>query len=246
MTGTKSGGEACALFVATAVTARQVARRQPNTCCEQTCQRRATSDTRAPGSRVSAMIRAFWSADQRRRRPGPVRTSTRRNSPFASSLTSNITIARSPLPWATQPFSGRSLKKGIGATLPLLQHVLPINAGTSPETLRSHTLQVGRWLGDAAAEKPPIAATAITISLDSTLIRSRDEGERHLEVRVGNVETVDGGRPVFGAVARADTDLTALLQRQLETVGRTDATEVTAFTDGCPGLRTVLANAGGL
>jgi hypothetical protein len=126
----------------------------------------------------------------------------------------------------------------------LLQHVLPINAGTSPETLRSHTLQVGRRLSDAAAEKPPIAATAITISLDSTFIRSRDEGERHLEVRVGNVETVDGGRQVFGAVTRAETDITALIKRTLETVGRTDATEVTAFTDGCPGLRTVLANAG--
>ena len=27
-------------------------------------------------------------------------------------------------------------------------------------------------------------------------------------------------------------------------MGRTDTTAVTAFTDGCPGLRTVLANAG--
>jgi hypothetical protein len=126
----------------------------------------------------------------------------------------------------------------------LLQHVLPIDAGTSPETLRSHTLQVGKRLGAAAAEKPPIAATAITISLDSTFIRSRDDGERHLEVRVGNVETVDGGRQVFGAVTRAETDITALIKRTLETVGRTDATEVTAFTDGCPGLRAVLANAG--
>ena len=76
----------------------------------------------------------------------------------------------------------------------LLQHVLPIDAGTSPETLRSHTLQVGKRLGDAAAEKPPITAKAITISLDLTFIRSRDGDERHLEVRVGNVETVDGRR----------------------------------------------------
>jgi hypothetical protein len=116
-------------------------------------------------------------------------------------------------------------------------HLLPIDAGKSPETLRSHTLQVGKQLAGAAAEKPPIAATAITISLDSTFIRSRDDGERHLEVRVGNVETVDGGRQVFGAVTRAETDITALIKRTLETVGRTDATEVTAFTDGCPGLR---------
>jgi hypothetical protein len=71
-----------------------------------------------------------------------------------------------------------------------------------------------------------------------------EESERHLEVRVGNVETADGGRQVFGAVSRADTDITALIRRTLEAVGRTDATKVTAFTDGCPGLRTILANAG--
>ncbi len=92
----------------------------------------------------------------------------------------------------------------------LLQHPLPIDVGKSPETLRSHTLQVGKRLSDAAAEKAQIAATAIAISLDSTFIRSHDDGERHLEVRVSNVETVDGGRQVFGAVTRADTDLTAL------------------------------------
>ena len=115
--------------------------------------------------------------------------------------------------------------------------MLPIDAGTSPETLRSHTLQVGKRLGDAAAEKPPAAAAAITISLDSTFIRSREDGERHLEVRVGNVETVDGGRQVFGAVTSAETDITALIQRTFGTSGRTGA-EVTAFTDGCPGLRT--------
>src|ERR1700693_505100 len=126
----------------------------------------------------------------------------------------------------------------------VMQHLLPIDAGTSPETLRSHTLQVGKRLGDAAGEKPPAAAPAITISLDSTFIRSREDGERHLEVRVGNVEAVDGGRQVFGAVTRAETDITALIQGTLETVGRTDATEVTAFTDGCPGLRAILANTG--
>jgi hypothetical protein len=125
----------------------------------------------------------------------------------------------------------------------VMQHLLPIDAGMSPETLRSHTLLIGEQLGDAAAEKSP-AAASITISLDSTFIRSREEGVRHLEVRVGNVETVAGGRQVFGAVTRAETDITALTQRTLETMGRTHTTEVTAFTDGCPGLRTILANAG--
>ena len=126
----------------------------------------------------------------------------------------------------------------------LLVHVLPIDAGKSPETLRNHTLQVGERLGSAAADQPVAAAAAITMSLDSTFIRSREEGERHLEVRVGNIETETGGRQVFGAVTRAETDITALIQRTLETAGRTDATKVTGFTNGCPGLRTILTSAG--
>jgi hypothetical protein len=117
-----------------------------------------------------------------------------------------------------------------------LLHLLPIDAGKSPETLRSHTLLVGEQLGDAAAERSP-AAAAITTSLDSTLIQSCEDSERHLEVRIGNVETDAGGRQVFGAVTRAETDISALIQRTLETVGRTDTTKVTAFTDCCPGLR---------
>ena len=84
----------------------------------------------------------------------------------------------------------------------------------------------------------------ITVSVDLTFIRGREEGERHLEVRVGNVETASGGRQVFGAVAKAVTDISALIRQSLRAVGRTDDTEVTAFTDGCPGLRSILVNAG--
>jgi hypothetical protein len=51
-------------------------------------------------------------------------------------------------------------------------------------------------------------------------------------------------RQVFGAVTRAETDITSLIQRTLKTVGRTDTTEVTAFTDGGADLRTVPTNAG--
>jgi hypothetical protein len=81
----------------------------------------------------------------------------------------------------------------------VLLHALPFDAGTSPETLRSHTLRVGQQLSDAVADQPANAAAAINVSLDATFIRSRDDGERHLEVLVGNVETADGGRQVFGA-----------------------------------------------
>src|SRR5271166_3066503 len=126
----------------------------------------------------------------------------------------------------------------------VLRHLLPVTAGRRPETLRSHTLRIGEQLGTAAASGPTAMAAAITVSVDSTFIRSREDGERHLEVRVGNVETGDGGRQVFGAVAKASTDISALIHRNLGAVGGTDATVVTAFTDGCPGLRSVLVGAG--
>jgi len=129
----------------------------------------------------------------------------------------------------------------------VLAHLLPVAAGTSPETLRGHTLKIGEELREAAAVEPVAAALptpAIALSLDSTFIRSCHEGERHLEVRVGNAETPGGGRQVFGAVANAGTDVVALIRRALDTMGRTDDTELTAFTDGCSGLRSILADAG--
>jgi hypothetical protein len=76
MIGTKAGDEqfvGSAFYSAVPI---RFCRRHPNTCWGQTCQRRATSGTRAPGASVLATIRAFSSSDQRRRHPGPVSTST--------------------------------------------------------------------------------------------------------------------------------------------------------------------------
>jgi hypothetical protein len=126
----------------------------------------------------------------------------------------------------------------------VLRHLLPADVGMSPETLRTHTLKIGEQLCDMPMTMPVAAAMSITVTTDSTFIRSCEEGNRHLEVRVGNVETSDGGRQVFGAVARSDTDIAVQIRRSLEAVGRTAATKVTAFTDGCPGLRSILADAG--
>lgn len=114
----------------------------------------------------------------------------------------------------------------------------------SPETFRGHTLKVGAQLRAATAVKPAAKAASITVTADSTFIRSCDDSERHLEVRVGNVETSEGTRQVFGAVARADTDIAVLIRRSLEAVGRTTDSVVTAFTDGCPGLQSILSEAG--
>ena len=87
-------------------------------------------------------------------------------------------------------------------------------------------------------------AETITLTLDATFVRSCEDGERHLEVRIGNVETATGRRRVFGAVAKTDTDLAALIRGSLDAVGRTETTVLTAFTDGCPGLRRILLEAG--
>jgi len=61
-----------------------------------------------------------------------------------------------------------------------------------------------------------------------------DAGKHHETLR----------RQVFGAVAKAGTDIRAVIRRNLDAVGRTGDTALTAFTDGCPGLRRILADAG--
>jgi hypothetical protein len=125
----------------------------------------------------------------------------------------------------------------------VLKQVFPIDAGKDPETVRRHTLKIGATLRIDAVARPEMAA-AVAVTLDSTFIRSCEDGERHLEVRVGNVETETGGRQVFGAVAKTDTDVNVLIRRSLDAVGRTEDTVLTAFTDGCSGLRRILADAG--
>jgi hypothetical protein len=152
-------------------------------------------------------------------------------------------VARSVDPELNQLQARLSALMPYRVAVDVLRHLLPVSAGTSPETLRGHTLLVGKQLGDTAADQSP-AAAAITVNLDSTFIGGHEDSERHLEFHVGNVETETGGRQVFGAVTKAGTDITALIQRPLETVGRTDTTKATTFTDGGPDLRAVLANAG--
>src|SRR6187402_617181 len=112
------------------------------------------------------------------------------------------------------------------------------------ESNRPRPVKLGEEVRDAAAVQPAVAAPAITVSVDSTYIRSCEDGQRHLEVRLGNVETANGARQVFAAVARTDTAIETLIRRSLADVGQTTDTELTAFTDGCPGLRSILVKAG--
>ena len=51
-----------------------------------------------------------------------------------------------------------------------------------------------------------------------------------------------GARRVFGVIAKAGKDIEMLSRRTLDAVGRTKDTALTAFTDGYPALRRVLAD----
>jgi hypothetical protein len=126
----------------------------------------------------------------------------------------------------------------------VLAQMVPVDAGTAPETLRRYTFTVAEELPMPATVQPATPVETITVTLDSTFIRSCEDGERHLEVRIGNVETSTGCRQVFGAVAKTDTNLAALIRGNLDAVGRIETTVLTAFTDGCSGLRRILFDAG--
>ena len=56
----------------------------------------------------------------------------------------------------------------------VLTHLLPADVGMSPETLRAHTLKIGEQLCDIPTAKPVAAAMSITVTTDSTFIRSCD------------------------------------------------------------------------
>jgi hypothetical protein len=51
----------------------------------------------------------------------------------------------------------------------LLERMFPVDAAKHPETVRRHALKVGEALGECATTRPEIAASAVVVSLDSTL-----------------------------------------------------------------------------
>src|SRR5690242_5820121 len=75
----------------------------------------------------------------------------------------------------------------------VLAQIVPVDAGKDAKTLRRRTLKFGEMLRNDATAKPVTAVPAITVTLDSTFIRSCEAAERHLEVRGGNAETASGG-----------------------------------------------------
>ena len=86
-------------------------RRQPNSCCGLSPCRRATSDTLAPGLRLSTKMRALSSSDHCRRRPVPVISSSRRTvvtSPASAGLAFKRMLKRMVKSIAHGPASSHS------------------------------------------------------------------------------------------------------------------------------------------
>ena len=105
-------------------------------------------------------------------------------------------------------------------------------------------LKVGEALGECAMTRPESSDVGGRGDPGSDLHPElRVQEDRHLEVRVGNVETGIRWTTGFGSVVRAGTAIKVLINRNLDAVGRTGETELTAFTDGCSGLRNILADA---
>src|SRR5215217_6839434 len=160
MSGTKAACRSSAASTARCVPpSRSAWRRQPNNCCGQSCQRRATSETVAPGRSVSATARAFSSAEQRRRRPGPVNTPMRRNPAFASSFASYIRIARSSVPPGIQAPHRYRQNKGGPAPLTVKYEEVYLRAYDSVGDARA---SLGRYLDFYNRTRPHSSLAAQT------------------------------------------------------------------------------------
>src|SRR5919199_1153862 len=75
----------------------------------------------------------------------------------------------------------------------LLGQMFPVDAGTAHETLRRHTLKVAEELPMPAAVKPATPAEMITVTLDSTFIRSACAA-RTIPTRSAHAATSPTGR----------------------------------------------------
>jgi hypothetical protein len=58
----------------------------------------------------------------------------------------------------------------------VLEQMFPVGVGKDKETMRRHTLRAGAALRDCAAIEPETREAAIAVTLDSTFIRSCEDG----------------------------------------------------------------------
>jgi hypothetical protein len=126
----------------------------------------------------------------------------------------------------------------------LLEQMFPVDAAKHPETVRRHALKVGEALGECATTPPEITASAVVVTVEFDL---------HPELQASGASSRgacrqcrNGIRWTAGIWLRRQSQHRhqSFDQPDLDAVGRTGETELTAFTDGCSGLRNILAAAG--
>ena len=121
-------------------------RRQVKTCCGVGPRRRATSETTAPATSVSATTSLLKSSENCRRRPIPVTTSSRRTS-VASGLSvwSSVDISRSPSRDQQNRPSRPSTEGGVTTALTHDQHTQHhYSSGGRSFRMRGPTLPISR------------------------------------------------------------------------------------------------------
>src|SRR4051812_39723362 len=79
----------------------------------------------------------------------------------------------------------------------LLGQMFPVDAGQDPETLRRHTFKIAKTLAMTSAAEAPVSvdAEAIIVTLDSTFIRSCEDGQRLPAGSAWGVPLAKGGCP---------------------------------------------------
>jgi hypothetical protein len=154
------------------------------------------------------------------------------------------------------PVSGRStteyerLRAKFAAHLPyrvvsdVLNACLPLAGGTTHTTVRRRTATVAERMKAAARQigvPPNPVPVAMTVALDTGYVRATPSaGSRQIEILIGNIANGNRRLNTFAAVAAAGVSWPDHMRSRLEAAGyRSDVTEVTVFTDGANGLRSL-------
>jgi hypothetical protein len=154
------------------------------------------------------------------------------------------------------PVSGRStaeydwIRAKLAAHLPyraagdVLNVCLPIAGGANHTSVRRHTAAIAKRMEATAkriAMPPKPVPMAMTVALDTGYVRATPStGSRQIEILIGNNASGSRRLNVFAAVAAAGASWPDHMRSRLEAAGYWPGlTEVTVFTDGANGLRSL-------
>jgi hypothetical protein len=120
-----------------------------------------------------------------------------------------------------------------------LAELFPLAGKAHPEQIRRATLAVAAITHSA----PDVVESSqqIDLGLDTTFLRSNalTKGHRH-EVLIGHGQNGSGKRQIIGTLLTNGSHSSKRVCTCLDSLGRTPVTNISAFTDGAKGLRTLL------